>query len=212
VVGVIRVVVAIVRAVWHAIAAVTRVVWRVIAFVVRQGIHRVVTAIHAVQKVISVVRRAWQTVRDITRTIWNGLKSVIGGVISWIWEQIKAVFDKLKGAYDTVKGWLGGDAGATGGKGRTGRRGFASGGYIPATTGGRNITVAEGGEGEWIVPGSRAKAFAKEHGGEAKGGGGLTINIANVHGTDRKAAEQMARAVGDILMRGVARNMVGQNA
>src|SRR5690606_19020595 len=33
--------------------------------------------------------------------------------------------------------------------------GFATGGYVPATPGGRVIRVAEGGEGEWIIPNSK---------------------------------------------------------
>lgn len=36
---------------------------------------------------------------------------------------------------------------------------FATGGFVPATPGGRRITVAEGGEGEYIVPASKAGLF-----------------------------------------------------
>jgi len=210
-IAVVKVCVGIVRAVWNAIKAVTSAVWKVIAFVVRQAINRVVTAVHIVQKVVAVVRKAWNKVHDITTAIWNGLKKVIGGVISWIWDQITGVFDKLKGVYNKVKGWLGGGAGATGGKGRTGRGRFASGGYIPATRGGRNITVAEGGEGEWVVPASKAKDFASALKGKGDGGTSVTVNIGTVYGTDRNTAEKLARMTSDALMRGVMRQMVGQN-
>lgn len=44
--------------------------------------------------------------------------------------------------------------------------GYASGGYIPPTPGGRVVRVAEGGEGEFIVPAS-----------QMRGGGGMNVNI-----------------------------------
>lgn len=49
---------------------------------------------------------------------------------------------------------------------------YASGGYVPATPGGRIIGVAEAGEGEWIVPDSKVRGFA-----QAVGGGGTVNNL-----------------------------------
>lgn len=48
---------------------------------------------------------------------------------------------------------------------------FATGGYVPATSGGQLVTVAEGGEGEYIIPESKM--------------GGVTVNFNGpVYGTD----------------------------
>jgi len=214
VVGIIKVVVAIVRAVWHAVAAVTRAVWKVIAFVVKQAVGRVVTAVHIVQKVVAVVRKAWHMVRSVTSTIWNGLKKVIGAVIEWIWGKLTGIFGKLKGVYEKVKGWLGGgDDVQRVGKGasrRLPRR--AGGGWIPATTGGQAFLGGEGGEGEWVVPASKAKGFAQALGGGGGNTANVTINIANVNGTDRQAARKLAEMVKQELMGGVLRHMVGHNA
>lgn len=51
---------------------------------------------------------------------------------------------------------------------------FADGGYVPATPGGIPALVAEGGEGEYIVPESKKNAFAKSVLG---GSSGNTFNI-----------------------------------
>lgn len=45
-------------------------------------------------------------------------------------------------------------------------RGFASGGFVPATPGGRVVRVGEGGEGEFIVPASKMR-----------GGAGATVHV-----------------------------------
>ena len=58
---------------------------------------------------------------------------------------------------------------------------FASGGYVPATPGGRIIGVAEGGEGEWIVPDSDKRNFARSVLGG--GGGGTVINHLYLQGS-----------------------------
>jgi hypothetical protein len=70
----------------------------------------------------------------------------------------------------------------------------------------------EGGEGEWVVPNSKVKTFVEAMGKGGGGGVSVVINIANVNGTDRQAAEKLARMAGDRLMAGVLRQMVGQNA
>lgn len=217
-VAVVKVVVAIVRAVWHGIVTVTRAVWKVIEWVVRRGVGNVVTAIHIVQKVIGVVRKAWNKVKSITDAIWGGIKRVVKGVIEWIWGKLTAIFDKLKGVYEKVKGWLGSDGNRVGKGGRgmaSFRRGkHADGAYIPATTGGYDATLGEGGEGEWVVPASKALTFAEAIKG-ANGGGdvyNIPVSIKNLYGTDERAARQFAERVGRHIMGGVQRGMVGQNA
>jgi len=208
----IRVVVAVVRAVWHAIAVVTRAVWNVVVGVVRRYVHAIVVVARIVDKVYHAVRRAWQLVAAVTKRIWGGLKAVIKGVIDWIWAQIQKVVDKVTGVYNRVKGWLGGaNTGQAIGKGGRLAR-HAAGAYIPATTGGMPFIGGEGGEGEWVVPASKAKDFASAFKGGGAGGNTFTINIANVNGTDRQAAERLARMAGEALMRGTLRQMVGHNA
>lgn len=49
---------------------------------------------------------------------------------------------------------------------------YASGGYVPATPGGRIVGLAEAGEGEWIVPDSKVQRFASS----VMGGGGTVVN------------------------------------
>ena len=220
IVNIIKVVVAIVRGVWNAVAAVTRAVWRVVAFVVRQGVERVVQAVHLVKKVWAAVSAAWNKVKQITGAIWGGIKGVVGGVIEWIWGKIEWVIKKLKGAYDTVKGWIGGSKGAeqnfaSGGRGGGLRRppGYAMGGFIPATNGGQPVIGGDGGEGEWMIPASKAKAFAAGVMGLSGGKPGDTynINIGEVHGTDEAAARRLADRAAHHLMLKVRANMVGQN-
>ncbi|HZK59393.1 MAG TPA: hypothetical protein VFC59_05940, partial [Cryobacterium sp.] len=71
--------------------------------------------------------------------------------------------------------------------------GRADGGYAPARPGGTAYTLGEGGEGEYIIPESKM----------GKRGGDIVINVANVNGTDRRAAEKFADMVGGILMQQV---------
>jgi len=212
----IKLAVAVVRAVWNGIKTVTAAIWRAIQWVVRREVAGVMRVVHTVQRVIGVVRKAWHKVREITSSIWNGLKGVIKGVVDWIWKQITAILDKLKGAYERVKKWLGlgGDqtVSTAGGKGFNPRAKHARGAYIPATTGGVPFVGGEGGEGEWVVPNSKVKTFVEAMGKGGGGGVSVVINIANVNGTDRQAAEKLARMAGDRLMAGVLRQMVGQNA
>jgi TP901 family phage tail tape measure protein len=207
----IRVAVFVVRGVWHAIVTVTRAVWNVVAGVVRRYVHAIVVVARIVHRVYTAVARAWGLVRGVTRRVWNGLKGIIGGVIDWIWEKIEAVWDRIEGVYNRVKGWLGGgNTGARVGKGGRLAR-HAEGAWIPATTGGTPFLGGEGGEGEWVVPASKAQDFASAVKGGSGGGVTVTINIANVNGTDRQAADRLARMASERLMAGVLRQMVGQN-
>jgi len=73
-----------------------------------------------------------------------GLAGAVGDVVS----------SAFSGVGDLVPDWV---------------PGFASGGYVPATPGGRIIRVAEGGEGEYIIPQSRI--------GRMSGSSGNTINL-----------------------------------
>jgi TP901 family phage tail tape measure protein len=197
-IAVIKVVVGIVRAAWTVIVTVTRTIWRAIAFAVRQGVHNIVVAVAIIHKVRDAVAKAWQKVKAVTVAIWNGIKTVVMGVINWILDQIKKVISPLQKAYNTVKGWLGSSSSAQGGRGGMGGRRFASGGYIPATTGGRTVTVGEGGEGEWVVPASKSKAFAAEM-GAPRGGDTFHVNVQDLHGTDRRAAERLAADVVELV-------------
>ena len=211
-VAVIRVVVNIVRGVWRAVAAVTRTVWHAVAFVVRQGINRVVQVVHLINRARNLIRQAWNKVKEVTSTVWEAIKGVVGRAVEWIMSKIRGVVDAAKGIAKSIGGLFGGGSNDGARVGKGGRR-FASGGYVPATMGGRSITVGEGGEGEWVVPASKRRAFAEATVGKGGGGGDtFNINIANLHGTDEKAARDFAAKVGRHLMTGVRRNMVGQNA
>ena len=165
-IAVVKVVVGIVRTVWHAIAAVTRTVWGVIKTVVVTAIKGVVTAVNIINKVRDVIRRAWQKVADITKAIWDALKVVVGGALDWMWDKIVAVYEKIKGVYDKIKGVFSSgnpSAAQRGGKGYKPRsgKGLASGGWVPPTPGGVAALLAERGEGEYVVPESRAGRFAR---------------------------------------------------
>jgi hypothetical protein len=198
-IAVVKVVVGIVRAAWNAIAAVTRAVWKVVAFVVRHQVAAIRTAVKILDKVRDAIRAVWNKVKDITSAIWGGIKSVVGGVIRWILDQIKAMLGPLQKAYNTVKGWLGGgDSSRRGGKGFN-PRGHAEGAYIPATTGGYPAMLAEGGEGEWVVPASKAKSFAKAIGGMGGRGDVFNVYVSDLHGTDRRAAERLANEVTELV-------------
>lgn len=208
----IRFVVGVVRAVWNAVRGATQAVWNVVKAIVKRQVDAIVKVVHAVGKVFNLVRNAWRRVRETTRAIWNGLKDIIGGVIEWIWEKIEAVWDRIEGVYNRVKGWLGGSGETTQrGRARVTIPRHAEGAFIPATTGGLPFIGGEGGEPEWVVPASKAKDFASAVKGAGGGGASITINIANVNGTDRQAADRLARMASERLMAGVLRQMVGQN-
>jgi hypothetical protein len=213
-VAIIRVVVAIIRTVWHAVARVTRAVWHAITFVVRQAVNRVRSVVNTINRVVGIFRRVWGLVRSVTVGLWDGIKRAIAGAVEWIVSKIEWVWDKIKGAADAIGGIFGGGSedGARVGKGGRRGRGFASGGYIPATRGGRSIIAGEGGEGEWVVPASKKRAFAEAVVGKGSNSQVVNISIGNVNGTDRQAARSLAGMVKEELMRDTLRQMVGQNA
>lgn len=74
--------------------------------------------------------------------------------------------------------------------------GFAEGGYVPATEGGAIARIAEAGEGEYIVPESKAKDFAEGVTGKS----GNTYNISISGYTD----SELKRYVTDIVNEQVA--------
>ena len=85
------------------------------------------------------------------------LNFVLGGLQSWL-ETIERIPDAVDSAVSGVGDALGGAAGAVGGgvgrafSGLGNIPGFASGGIVPATRGGRVVRVGEGGQAEAIVP------------------------------------------------------------
>ncbi len=207
----VKAVVAIVRGVWNSVASVTRVLWAIIKAVVAGAIKGILVAVRVVNKVRDVVRRAWQTVKDVTSTIWNGLKSVVGGVVDWMWKKISGVWDRLKGVYGKIKGLFGGE-GKTEHIGkaaaRSRRTALSAGAWVPPRPGGLAATLAEGGEGEYVVPQSKVMRFALAAlagGSSSQQTGGSSsqqtvinlggIRIENLHGTDRRAAEAFADQV-----------------
>ena len=87
--------------------------------------------------------------------------------------------------------------------------GMASGGTVKASPGGSVVIAGEGGEDEDVVPASKRASYARSILGS---GGVLNINIDKVMGTDRRAAEEFAGMVGDVLMGRILGEMAGQNA
>ena len=71
---------------------------------------------------------------------------------------------------------------------------FADGGYVPSTPGGVPALVAEGGEGEYIVPESKKNAFAKSVLG---GGAGNTFNIYVNGYTDTELGSKIVRVINE---------------
>src|SRR5665648_493226 len=65
-------------------------------------------------------------------------------------------------------------------------------GYVPPRTGGTQVVLGEGGEGEHVIPDSKMGR-----------GGDVHIHVANVHGTDRAAATKLANMAGEIFMQQV---------
>ena len=66
--------------------------------------------------------------------------------------------------------------------------------------------LAEGGEGEWVVPASKATSFAKAITGLGRGGGDtFNIVVQDLHGTDRRAAERLADEVTELVAAKLAR-------
>lgn len=95
------------------------------------------------------------------------------------------------------------------------RIGMAEGGTVPSRRGGTFILAAEAGEDEDFVPASKRAAYARAVLGKQRTTAAapvLHIHIDKVMGTDKRAARELAQMVGDTLMSGVMRGMVGQNA
>ncbi|MEI6449763.1 MAG: phage tail tape measure protein [Actinomycetes bacterium] len=186
-VAVLKVVYGIVKAAWEGIVAVTRTVWNAAKVVVVAAIKGIVTTVDLINRVRDVIRRAWQKVADITGTIWNALKGVVADAMDWMYEKILAVWQKIKGVYDSIKGWFGGGSKGRAGKGgpgprsRAGQQGmrYSLGGYVPPTPGGVAALLAEAGEGEYIVPESRAGRFARGVLGQNAASGGTTTVVKN---------------------------------
>ena len=224
-VAVIKGVVGIVKAVWSGVVAVTRAVWKVVRTVVVTAIKGIVTTVQIVNKVRDVIRKAWQKVADVTRSIWAGLKRVVGGALDWMLSKVEAVYEKIQGIYEKLKSMVG--AGDKKGKGLSlssltvpglisglrRRKGLAAGAWVPPRPGGLAATLAEGGEGEYVVPQSKVMRFAiAALAGSTPGSGSQTvinlggIRIDNLHGTDRRAAEMLAREVAGFVEAKLARS------
>ena len=71
---------------------------------------------------------------------------------------------------------------------------FADGGYVPATPGGVPALIAEGGEGEYIVPEAKKDAFANSVLG---GGAGNTFNIYVNGYTDTDLENKIVRVINE---------------
>jgi len=115
---------------------------------------------------IDAIRRGWGAIFDFVTDMGAALidlaRSIGGDIVHAFLEsfygladQIASIIgDAVSSATSSIPDWV---------------PGFASGGYVPATPGGRIIRVAEGGEGEYIIPQSRI--------GRMSGSSGNTINL-----------------------------------
>ena len=89
---------------------------------------------------------------------------------------------------------IGGVASLAAGLGVGSMLAFADGGYVPATPGGVPALIAEGGEGEYIVPESKKNAFASSVLG---GGAGNTFNIYVNGYTDTDLENKIVRVINE---------------
>ena len=96
---------------------------------------------------IVILYRRWQPFRDfMNKYVADPLIRLVGFINDKVLPALRAVGDAVRGAVSAVSNAIG----AVSGFGRI--PGFAEGGIVPATPGGRIIRVAEGGRDEAIVP------------------------------------------------------------
>lgn len=157
-------------------------------------------------------RGVWNTVTSIFSNVGTAVGNAIGGAVKGVVNSI------LNGAEDIINGFIRAINGAIGTINRIpgvniGRLGYlslprlATGGIVDATSGGRAITVAEGGQAEWIVPESKMASLVQQINRRLEGNSGtpvqkihqefnVTIELSN-DGTDftQSQAESMAKKI-----------------
>lgn len=94
---------------------------------------------------------------EFTETLTEGLSRVIESID----RLVQALSGDFPAVHIPVEFGDPGDFPDEGGRGPGDTEGFAEGGFVPATPGGRLIRVGEGGEGEFIVPQSQAGSMGQ---------------------------------------------------
>ena len=163
----------------------------------------------------SVFGKAWESVKKIFSTggkifdgikdgIVNAFKAIVNGIIGGINRVVAIPFNAINGVLNGLRnidilgvrpfGWLG-----TINVPQIPR--LATGGIVPATSGGRMILAGEGGQDEWVVPESKMASLIDQLN---ERGAGMTVTI-NVSGTfatstteQRKVAEVIAQRLQEV--------------
>lgn len=156
---------------------------------------------NAVKKVFSTGGAIFKGIADgifnVFRNVVNGLISGINTVVAIPFNAINGVLNGLRGINIlgvTPFGWLP-------------RIGvprlpyLATGGIVPATSGGQIIVAGEGGQDEWVVPESKMASLIDQI--NARGAGmNVTINVSGTFATStseqRKVAETIAQRIQEI--------------
>jgi hypothetical protein len=117
---------------------------------------------------------AWDSFTSACERLWgvidgplNAMRSVLDGIVSAARSVARAI-DAIPSLPNVKLPGAGGGVPFI--------PGIASGGYVPSRPGGLLANIAEGGEGEWVVPDSKVGQFVAKH-----GGGGTTIGNVQIY-------------------------------
>ena len=100
---------------------------------------------------------------SIGTAIGNGIVGAVKGVINGILSGAEGIVNGFVGAINGVIGTINKIPGVNIGKiGELHLPRLATGGIVDAVNGGRNITVAEGGQNEWVVPESKMASVVRQ--------------------------------------------------
>lgn len=140
---------------------------------------------------VNAIRNAWGGITGFFQGIWNGIVSIFGsigaavsngivgavrGVVNGILSGAEGIVNGFVNAINGVIGTINKIPGVNIGKlGTLHLPRLATGGIVSATPGGQNITVAEGGQDEWVVPESKMASLISQVASRASGNGGGVV-------------------------------------
>ena len=126
-------------------------------------------------------------------------KGAINKVLEFIEGFINAPIDIINGFVDTINSAFGSIGVNIGKIGRIQLGRMASGGIVPAQSGGHLILAGEGGQDEWVVPESKMASMIQQINEQGGTGGGITINVQGVFATSEQEQRAVAEQIYDRL-------------
>lgn len=131
--------------------------------------------------------------------IGSVFKGAINHVLEFIEGFVNAPIDLLNSFIETINNAFGSIGVNLGHIGRIQLGRMATGGIVPAQSGGHLILAGEGGQDEWVVPESKMASMIQQINEQGGTGGGITINIQGVFATSEQEQRAVAEQIYDRL-------------